>query len=75
MKDSSAKIQNLYCQLHLYVHLHFLLLLNKGLSVFVPVFSVFADIQLFARRLGVIWTQGFVLPALQTLCHGHLGCS
>jgi len=34
-----------------------------------------ADVQLLARRPGVVWTEGFVLPALQTLCNGLRGCS
>lgn len=33
-----------------------------------PVFS--ADLRLLARRSHLIWTEGFVLPALQTLWHG-----
>lgn len=38
-------------------------------------FSLFTDVQLVAGGPGVIWTEGFVLPTLQTLCHGLCGCS
>ena len=34
-----------------------------------------ADVQLPAGRPGVLWTEGAVLPALQTLYHGVCGRS
>lgn len=73
---------NLYCQFHPCDYFQFsttswsVFALGGLLSfMYSRTFMYFSEVWLLARRPGVIWTEGFVLPTLQTLCHGLCGYS